>query len=131
MNGRVWPLTAAFLAGILFFVGPAWVGVILVSWTLYKTRRLLGWWLLVALVGGALVGYHEQQLQKTPPLPQGQILVMPTSWTITGAFVRYFGTAANGVPTSGSANVSETVADQLRQLHEPVSVTVKKMPIRL
>lgn len=70
MNGRVWPLTAAFLAGILFFVGPAWVGVILVSWTLYKTRRLLGWWLLVALVGGALVGYHEQQLQKTPPLPK-------------------------------------------------------------
>ena len=131
MNGRVWPLTAAFLAGILFFVGAAWVGVILVSWTLYKTRRLLGWWLLVALVGGALVGYHEQQLQKTPPLPQGQILVMPTSWTITGTFVRYFGTAANGVPTSGSANVSETVADQLRQLHEPVSVTVKKMPIRL
>lgn len=128
MNGRVWPLTAAFLAGLLMLVGPAWVGGLVIGWTVYKTRHLMGWWLLPAVIAGGVVGYHEQRLQANPPLPQGQILVMPTSWTITGTFVRYTGKTANGVATSGSANVSPAVAEQLKQLSEPVIVTVSKAP---
>ncbi|WP_407891362.1 ComEC/Rec2 family competence protein [Lacticaseibacillus sp. N501-2] len=128
MNGRIWPLAAGFLAGILIFVGPAWVAIPLLGWTGYKTWPLVGWWLVVALLGGGLVGYHEQQVQQAPLLPQGQILVMPTSWTITDTFVRYTGTASNGVVTAGSANVTPAVADQLRQLVDPVIVTVTKAP---
>ena len=131
MNGRVWPLTATFLAGILIFLGPAWVSVVLIGWTVYKTWRLVGWWLLLALVAGAMVGYRELKLRQVPPIPQGQILVMPTNWTISGTFVRYSGAAANGAVTSGSANVSQAVVDQLRELTEPVIVTVKKTPERL
>ncbi|WP_125707068.1 ComEC/Rec2 family competence protein [Lacticaseibacillus porcinae] len=131
MNGRLWPLSAALLAGILLFVGPMWVSIMLMGWSLFKTWKLVKWWLLVAFAGGALIGYHEYHLSQTPPLPQGQILVMPTSWTITGTFVRYSGIAANGVVTSGSANVSAPVAEQLGQLTTPVIVTVKQPPEKI
>ncbi|KRN21676.1 DNA internalization-related competence protein ComEC/Rec2 [Lacticaseibacillus camelliae] len=116
MNRRGIFLLAAGMGGMLVFMQPWWLGLLLIGWALFKAARIARIGLLLALVIGLAWGYHTAQLTADPPQPSGAVTVMPTAWQVTGELVRYTGTAANGVPISGSAKVTGELATALRQM---------------
>ncbi len=131
MSGRWWLIAAGFCAGVMLMVGYWWAALPVLIYVGWIGRNLVRGGLLVAISLGALVGWHEAKQRVKPPLPQGAVLVMPTDWTIQATFVRYVGTAANGVRVSGSANVTPDVAQALASLTTPAIVTWSKTPARL
>lgn len=115
-------LLAAFFGGMLVFIGPWWLGCALLAWPIVRAGQLLLGWLILASVLGLAWGWHAAALTQRPPVPVGAVLVMPADWLLQDNFVRYTGTAANGVPISGSATVTPEVAQQLQQLATPALV---------
>ncbi|MFD1392929.1 DNA internalization-related competence protein ComEC/Rec2 [Lacticaseibacillus jixianensis] len=116
MNRRGVYLLAAGLGGMLLFMQPWWLGLLLIGWAAVKAGRLAKVAVPLALLLGLGWGYRAAQLTASPPLPRGPAIVMPTAWQVTGELVRYTGKAANGVMISGSAKVTPAQAAALSQM---------------
>ncbi|WP_204123095.1 DNA internalization-related competence protein ComEC/Rec2 [Lacticaseibacillus mingshuiensis] len=112
---RRWVFAAAFFAGGLYlWLGPWWVGGVLVGWAVVKNRWAT-WPLMLGLfVLGMGFGWRGAAATRDPPKPSGPVIVLPTNWSGTDTLLRYTGIAANGVPVSGSAVVAKEEADRLR-----------------
>ncbi|WP_262314532.1 ComEC/Rec2 family competence protein [Lacticaseibacillus parakribbianus] len=122
---------AAFLGGLLVFLQPWWLGLLLIGWAGLKAWRFANGALVVLAGLGLVLGAWQRQQTLAPPVPAGAVRVLPTGWTLQGGTARYVGTAQNGVPMSGLVTVTPVQAAALEALTTPALVTWTKAPVRL
>lgn len=132
MNQRAVVVGVPLIGCQLLWLGPLWLGVIILLVAVWRGWRL-GWrWLVLGCVLGLVSGGVEAMRTRNPTVPTGVIVVQPTSWRAgSDHYYNFSGQSSNGVYVTGGGTVDDEAGRKIDNATRPLTVTCSEPAERI